>query len=131
MSNPILTDMTNVIEKTADIMDGRVDGQYTQENFTRLINDIDRYDGVNDQGKGDGVLTTQGLYATLDILTGHIHESDDLMIRAAELAYTQPAITYYMDMRYFAPALEASAVYRTEPFASVTEADVRAQALQN
>ncbi len=131
MSNPILTDMTSVIEKTADIMDGRKDGQYTQENFTRLINDIDRYDGVNDQGKGDGVLTTEGLFVTLDTMTSYIHESNDLMIRAADLAYVKPAFKHYMDMRYFAPALDAANVYRTEPFASVTEADVRAHALQN
>ncbi len=55
------SNFTLAIRALADLKDGKADGRYTAANFTQVINDIDRLDGVNAAGKGDGILTRTSL----------------------------------------------------------------------
>ncbi len=55
------SNFTLAIRALADLKDGKADGHYTAANFTQVINDIDRLDGVNAADKGDGILTRTSL----------------------------------------------------------------------
>jgi hypothetical protein len=62
---PDLDPITKMIILDADLRDGKFDNQLTRANLTAAINDADRADGTKSNGKGDAIITAEGMDKSL------------------------------------------------------------------